>query len=171
MNERGFTLVELMITILVGAILLGIAIPSFRTFIQNTRLSGEAGALVYSLTLARDEAVKRDASVEVCASSDGATCTGTWSQGWIVCTPAPACTTVVQVAPALANGNTLAEQINAATTLSFDTNGSTGTAYQFVLCDDRGAADGRDVEINLIGRVEPSQTAGQQVSGTALAGC
>lgn len=168
---RGFTLVELMVTILVGAVLLGIAIPSFHTFVQNTRLSSEANALVYSLVLARDEAVKRDGTVEVCASSNGTSCGGTWAAGWIVCTPSPACTTVVQAAPGLSGGNTVSEELNDATNLTFSSNGQTGLAYQFVFCDARGASYGQDVEINLIGRVEASQTAGEQLSGAALAGC
>lgn len=170
---HGFTLIELMMTVLVGAVLLGIAVPAFRTFVQNTRLTSEANALVYSLALARDEAVKRDSAVEVCASANGTSCGGTWNLGWIVCTPSPGCATVIQVAPGLAGGNTVTEQLNGATDLTFSTNGQsqTGLAYQFVFCDNRGVTYGQDVELNLIGRAQAAQTAGQQVSGAPLGSC
>ena len=178
MRDRGFTLAELMITLAVAAILLAIAVPSFRTFVQNSRLTTQADTLVYSLNLARNEAVKLDTPVAVCASSDGATCTGAWVNGWIVCYPAANCLpgsatppTVLQVSPGLSNGNTVAEKISGATLATYSSNGQTGAGYQFVFCDSRGAGSGRDVEINLIGRIEAAPTAGQQVSGAALGAC
>jgi len=171
MRNAGFTLIELMITVLVGAILLGIAVPSFRNFVQNSRLSAEANTLVYSLNLARSEAVKRNTSVEVCASMDGATCAGTWANGWIVCTPSAGCGTVLQTSAQVALGNTVSEQVSHATQVTFSSDGEAGQSYQFVFCDSRGVADGRDVEINLIGRIEAAPNAGQQLSGAALAGC
>jgi type IV fimbrial biogenesis protein FimT len=170
-SSAGFTLVELMITLLVGAILLGIAVPSFRNFVQDSRLTTESNSLVYSLNLARSEAVKSDGSVEVCASTNGTSCGGLWASGWIVCTPSPDCTTVLQASAPIATGNTISEQISGATMLNFLSNGQTGQAYQFVFCDNRGVSVGRDVEIDLIGRIEAAQNAGQQVSGAALAGC
>ena len=180
MRDRGFTLVELMITLAVAAILLAIAVPSFRTFVQNTRLTTQADTLVYSLNLARNEAVKLDTPVAVCASSDGATCSGAWVNGWIVCYPVANCLpgaatapTVLQVAPGLSNANTVVEKISGAPApgVTYLSNGQTGTGYQFVFCDSRGPAAGRDVEINLIGRIEAAATAGQQVSGAALGAC
>jgi type IV fimbrial biogenesis protein FimT len=170
-QQRGFTLLELLITVLVASILLGIAVPSFHSFVQDSRLSGEANALVYSLTLARSEAVKRDSTVEVCASSNGTSCTGTWANGWIVCTPSPGCTTIVQVAPALVTGNTATEQLNGATALTFAADGSTGTAYWFVFCDSRGVNSARAIDIDQIGRAEASQTPGHDPSGAPLASC
>jgi len=171
MPMTGFTLVELMITLVVGAILMGIAVPSYRTFVQDSRLSSKANALVYSLNLARNQAVKMDSTVEVCASSNGTSCGGAWADGWIVCYPAAACATVVQVSPGVIAGNTVSERLGGALFLNYSSNGQTGTAYQFVFCDNRGAAFGRDVEVNLIGHIEASQNAGKQLSGAALAGC
>jgi len=171
MRNGGFTIIELMVTLLVSAILMSIAVPSFRSFVQDSRLSTEANALVYSLTLARSEAVKRDGTVEVCSSSNGASCGGTWADGWIVCAPAAACTTVLQVAASIDSSNTVAEQLTGDTNLTFYPDGQTRQAYRFVFCDSRGASVGRDVEVNLIGRIEGAPNAGQQLSGAALAGC
>jgi type IV fimbrial biogenesis protein FimT len=86
---RGFTLVELMVTIIVLAILLGIAVPSFRDASLSSRLAAYSNDLVASAHLARSEAIKRNAPVTLCASEDGATCAADdtdWIVGWIVIT-------------------------------------------------------------------------------------
>ena len=81
----GFTLIELMVTIALMAILLGIAIPSFNNATLNSKLRSYAYALSNSATLARGEAIKRNAPVILCVSSSGTSCgTGSWEQGWIV---------------------------------------------------------------------------------------
>lgn len=180
---RGFTLLELLITVVVGAILLGIAMPSFRSYVQTSRLTTESESLVYSLNLARDEAVKLDTTVDVCASSDMATCSSDdWKTGWIVCYPDANCTggmpTVLQVMPAVSSPNTVDEEVSGASVVRFnssgqsvDSAGDSGQAFQFVFCDSRGVNYAQDIEVNLIGRIEAAQTAGMSVAGGALGGC
>jgi type IV fimbrial biogenesis protein FimT len=175
---RGFTLIELLVTLTVAGILLGLAMPSFSSYVENSRLSTETGTLAYALNLARSEAVKTDTTIEVCASSDGATCTGTWDSGWIVLCPANcpaglgASPALLLVSPAVSTGNTVNEQISGATSVSFTSTGqNTSGDLRFVFCDRRGAGSGRDIEVNSIGEINPSSTPGQTVSGTALGGC
>lgn len=82
----GFTLVELMVTVAVLAILLAIATPSFTSIINGNRLASGANELVASVQLARSEAVKRNRSVAICRSTDGANCVlaaGASWEGWI----------------------------------------------------------------------------------------
>jgi type IV fimbrial biogenesis protein FimT len=175
---RGFTLIELLVTLAVASILLGIAMPAFSSFVQNTRLADEANTLVYDMNLARSQAVKLDTTVQVCASSDHATCNSmNWADGWIVLCPANcppglgAAPALLLVAPAVNTGNTAREELANATMINYLSTGQTGgAALQFVFCDRRGAAYARDVEINLIGEITSSSTPGQSVSGTAL-GC
>lgn len=83
-HQRGFTLIELMITIAVLSILLGIAVPGFQATIQNNRSTTLANELITALNLAKSEAVRRGTDVTACASNDGATCSGNWTDGWIV---------------------------------------------------------------------------------------
>jgi type IV fimbrial biogenesis protein FimT len=81
---RGFTLIELMVTVAVLAIIIALATPSFTSVINSNRLSSHANELVASLQLARMEAVRRNVRAVVCRSENGSTCaTGAPWNGWI----------------------------------------------------------------------------------------
>ena len=67
---RGFTLLELMVTIAVLAILATVGVPSFQTLVQNNRVVTQTNELVSVLNVARTEAVKRGRPVEVEISSE-----------------------------------------------------------------------------------------------------
>jgi type IV fimbrial biogenesis protein FimT len=84
-RDWGFTVTELLVALAIGALLAGIAAPSFRGTLINYRMGAESSALLDSLLLAREEARNSASPVTVCASNDGATCTGgAWSAGHIV---------------------------------------------------------------------------------------
>jgi type IV fimbrial biogenesis protein FimT len=84
-RPAGFTLVELMITLTVAAVLLALAAPSFLDATLGAKLNAYANNFAASAQLARSEAIKRNADVVVCVSTNGTTCaTGGWEQGWIV---------------------------------------------------------------------------------------
>lgn len=83
-RASGFTLIEMMITISVVAILLAVGLPSFRSIIQNSRSAALATDLTSAINLARAEAVRRSEAVSVCPSTNGTACGGTWNDGWIV---------------------------------------------------------------------------------------
>jgi type IV fimbrial biogenesis protein FimT len=82
---RGFTLIELMVTISILAILLAIAIPSFQGLIASSRLTSAHNDLLSALAQARSNAIKVGNRVTVCMSANGTSCasTGGWEQGWI----------------------------------------------------------------------------------------
>ena len=87
MANKGFTLIEMMITVAIAALLLTTAIPSFQALITNNRLSTQANAFIGALQLARSEAIKRNLNVTVCQSGDEQNCSNNASgfeQGWIV---------------------------------------------------------------------------------------
>jgi len=86
--HKGFTLIELMVTLAVAVILITVAVPGFRTMIQNNRATTQANELLTAFMLARSEAVKRGVAVSVCSSADQATCAAStnWATGWIVFT-------------------------------------------------------------------------------------
>lgn len=87
MSQKGFTLIELMITIAVLAIVLGIAVPSFSSMLRDTRASSLGGELQGALQFARSEAVKRRQDVVICRrNAGGSSCEAgaDWSAGWLV---------------------------------------------------------------------------------------
>jgi type IV fimbrial biogenesis protein FimT len=86
-RQRGFTLVELMITVAIAAIVLTLAVPSFEWTINSNRLSGSANELVNALHTARIEAIRRNRRTVVClsgnADSGSPGCSGVAPNGWI----------------------------------------------------------------------------------------
>ena len=85
-KDAGFSLIEMIATLSVLAMLLAIAIPAFTTLLQGSRASGTYHLLTTSLAAARLRAIKDNAPVTVCPSADGRTCRSdeVWSDGWIV---------------------------------------------------------------------------------------
>jgi type IV fimbrial biogenesis protein FimT len=80
---RGFTVVEALTVLAVLAILAAIALPSLANVLASQRLRAAGTDLMSSLLLARSEAIKRNAQVEVAPRIDG-----DWKAGWRVATVA-----------------------------------------------------------------------------------
>lgn len=84
-RQRGFTLVELMVTLAVVVVLTAIAVPSFRNLTLSNRLTTTANDVVAALNVAKMEAIKRNTDVQFCSNSTdsngtdtlGKDCTGT----------------------------------------------------------------------------------------------
>ncbi len=82
---KGFSLIELVITLAVVAILSGMVLTFSSAFLQDNRIETANNDLIGSINLARSTAVSRGEPASICASSNGTSCTNTtWEQGWIV---------------------------------------------------------------------------------------
>lgn len=86
MNQKGFTLIELMMVIAIAAILLAVAVPEFTSLMRKNELRAEFSKIHSTLAFARSEAVARNEHVAICSSSNGLECNGSddWVDGWIV---------------------------------------------------------------------------------------
>jgi len=82
--QSGITLIELMVAVVVIAIILALASPDYNTVKLKNEAINVTGELSTALQLARTMAVTRGLPSGFCASSDQATCSGSWSDGWII---------------------------------------------------------------------------------------
>lgn len=155
----GFTLVELLMVLSIIGILLAFGVPSFSEFIKNDRLTTQINTLVGHLAYARSEAVLRAQPVGLCASSNATSCTGTWSDGWILYVDADsnggynaAADTILRVNQDLPRNLTLTSSFG--TNFLYDQRGYADTGNgTFSLCDDRGVAHIKAISISNTGRV------------------
>jgi type IV fimbrial biogenesis protein FimT len=167
MNRRapGFTIVELMIALVILAVLLAIAAPSYRTLMLDSRMTGEANEFLTTLTFARSEAIKRNGRVTVCKSAAGTSCvtSGNWAQGWIAFVDLPAGTlgtfdggdTILRVHGALNPASTLVGTTDVVNYVSFVPDGrsllanDTAQGGTLDLCADASGIQGRRITIAL----------------------
>ncbi len=155
-TSQGFSLIELMVAIVVLGILTSIAIPSFNETILSTKLRSYANSFVGNAYLARAEAIKSNAPVTLCVSTDGTSCaTGGWEQGWIVLSG----TTVVQRQQAVTSGYKITESAGL-TSLTFQPTGIGATQAELTICraTPEAGSQERVVNISATGRPSVSKT-------------
>ncbi len=157
----GFTLIELMTTLAVAAIILSVGVPSFRAIIMDNRLVSQANQLVTSIKIARSAAVRYQRNATVCASSNfdaaSPTCSASsdWSDGWIVWVDKDRDATtdadeVISVFGPIHNASTLT---SGAPGFTYDARGfGTTGAADLTLCDSRTGETGRLIRVNAVGR-------------------
>jgi type IV fimbrial biogenesis protein FimT len=143
-NHSGFTLIELMVTVALAAILVTLAIPSFRTMVLDNRLVTAANAFVADANLARSEAIKRGTTVSIVANAGG------WTNGWAV--KLGVAGTTLKVADALKDTVT-ATAAGGVSTFTFSPDGSSSATDTLHVCDGRTGEAGKAISIELSGRV------------------
>jgi type IV fimbrial biogenesis protein FimT len=176
-TNYGFTLIELIITLVIASVLLGIGVPNFRLFIQNSRITTQSNELIGAITSARSEAIKRNKTVVLCRSGNPTAATPTcaaggsftWETGWLVFqdangdnifTTAGGDTLLLSHEP-IAGDNTLrGNNAQVGDFIAFTRNGvTTLTApaaadppHHLKLCDTRGVGNARAIVLETTGR-------------------
>lgn len=159
-KNSGFTLFELMITMMLIALVMAIGIPSMRDFIKNDRLVTQINTLVGQLAYARSEAVTRHVPVVICASNGNldSCSSANWAEGWILFVDADSSSDfsagdeMLRQQQPLPSGATLTSSMGFVVT--YDSRGfAPGSAGSFSLCDDRKEAHLKSISISNTGRV------------------
>jgi type IV fimbrial biogenesis protein FimT len=183
-NGRGFTLIEMIVTVTVLAILAGLAAPSFSDFMRRNQVSSQSNEFLGALRLARATAISESRFVSICPSKDPSAATpacedsADFSQGWIMYNatvankPFAAGDVLVKVNQATPNVSLMAP--DAGKVITFNARGaSTAGALGILLCARRGSesigestlrATGRRLDVQASGRagvVEIASSASQ----------
>jgi len=175
-RQKGVTLVELIFTVAVLAVLMSISLPALGNLVQNAQARGARGALMTSLALARMSAVARNAQVSVCPSADHVNCTGDvwWQRGWIVFVDTnrngkrDGDEQILEVAGAQ-SGIAIATTAGRVYSSFRGDGGSPGTNLTFTLCDKRGVTTAATLVINNGGRVRTGVPTATQSESTCAA--
>ena len=136
-TQRGFTLIEMMVTVTIIAVMLGLGVPSFRNFIASQKAKSASHDLMTAMVIARSEAIKRNAVVTLAPVT-----ADTWVSGWTV-SAAPSATTVHQ--QQALSGVTISL---APSTVVFQANGRTTATSRFQVT---GTTTSKCVRVDLTG--------------------
>lgn len=167
-GEKGFSLIELMITLLIAGIIVAMGLPQLREVSNTIRFSNIQQNLLSNLLYARSEAVKTGSNTIACASTDGATCAADptlWSQGWVIFTDENSNGVFDAGVDTLRRSQTI-ESIASitwsnSTPIVFQGDGTVNntSSGNFLICDSLTTSKiARGVTINLSGRVRSANS-------------
>lgn len=169
----GFSLIELLVTVAVAALLAAYALPGLTEFSNRQRQLANVNTLISSLYLARNEAITRNSDVMVCKSANGLTCTrqGEWEQGWLIFEDRNGDRVLNEDETVLAhqsrlNGVTVYYRaFGSVNYIFYNARGITNTNGTYTFCDSGSSATARAVIIAKTGRPRSSST---RSDGTSL---
>ncbi len=159
-SDRGFTALELMVTMAVIAILLSAGVPALRDYTWNQRMNAAMDTLLSDLKLARGRAISLNTRTVVCPASNAEDCSGrsSWQDGWIVFADLNSDRHKQPGEPLIrhagATGHLAISSSASRSSLRFYPNGSApGSNATILFCDSRGAAHAGTISVSNSGRI------------------
>lgn len=174
-KQNGFTLVEVIVTMAIAAVVLSIGVPSFQSYTQNSRQTTAINELATALQLARNSAITQRVRVTLCKSNDSSAATptcqngpgsGDWLQGWVIFTDLNndsvlnAGDVLLRAHGAINNDASVSfvGNNNVANRVSFDAKGiALGFNGTILHCDSRGDTFAKALVISLGGQVRQAR--------------
>ncbi len=161
-RNRGYTLLELMITLAIAAILLTVTVPAYRVQRLNAHMTAASTDIISNFMSARAESVGRNTHVTVCKrNEDGNACVtdGNWEQGWLTFVSDSSGSLadpndIIQIHRALPEGMTVWGTSEIEDLITYHPNGLTSlsSTQRLVLCDERGFDEARGIVFSIIGK-------------------
>lgn len=162
-GAQGFTITELVITVVIFGILTAMGVPAYTQFVRDSRRAAVLNEFSAALNLARSEAIKRGVPVAICRTNTGTSCTGAgtfWADGWLVFVNTD------NDSPAVVDGGevilrsylvpdpafTFTPNGNFTNFIAYGADGRSNNIGRFTYCDARGVRSARAVLINMTGR-------------------
>jgi type IV fimbrial biogenesis protein FimT len=167
-QSSGFSLVEVITTISIVGILLSISVPMFNDMISNMRLLTETNTFLNSFNYARSNALSQSTPTKMCPF-DGiglTSCGNDWSKGWIVVSTTSA--GVDSLIQSHTSGPRDPQKSTTSTEVTFTSRGIATTQSNFSICDNRGLAYARSLQVSAIGYTQIGATPGTAVWGGSI---
>jgi len=157
-RQAGVTLIELIVTLFVVAIVTMVAIPAFRTFLQNNRMIAVTNDVVLAFNAARSEAVKRRQTVRVCAGDTASGCQAGagFDEGWLVWIDGNGNDQFDAGEELLVQNKIEGLTIEGFDAIRFDASGVPDSSGTLSICDSRGVDSARGVSVLPTGRITTS---------------
>ncbi len=179
----GFTLIELIVSVTVAAVLLSTGVPALTGFVLDSRRSAAVADFVAALQFSRNQALVNRKTVSLCRSANAglarpscAASTG-WEAGWIVFEDADAdgvlgpAEILLRRHEALDGKLTLHGNSKVAKRITFRSAGITGNNGRLALCDRRGWGEAaRIIVVSVGGRIK-ALTVAEDSNSPPLPGC
>ncbi|MDF1822497.1 MAG: GspH/FimT family pseudopilin [Alcanivoracaceae bacterium] len=150
-RQRGFSFIELMLTVAIFAIIVSIGLPAFNDATANSNLRSATMDMVTTINTARAQAVtlRQEITLRPIDNAD-------WVNGWVLEYPAGSTEEDQQFVP---DSRVQITEANGLTNIRFLTSGLVSDPMDFTICDYRAGETGRQLQVSKLARVERTEVA------------